>query len=528
MMAQFWLVVVDTTGIQGYVFGSNRLRENVGASHLVHLATEGWLHEHPETLLPARHNIVAGARSDATRIERDELDAELIYAGGGNTVLLFNRQEDARRFANALSARLLCEAPGLEAVLVSEPFDWDGSLAEAMHKAMLKLAAKKADREWSHPLLGLSVSAACQSTGLPANWEEPEPGEADRKQIISAEVAAKWGQNEPARRRLKRVLYEDQEPPFALPNEFENLGRSEGEVSYIAVVHADGNGMGKVLEQIQAKFANQTGEANRHYIEKMRDFSDKANRAGVKALHAVVEQVEKWKTDGTISAQGDYLPLRPLVYGGDDVTFVCDGRIGLATAQTYLAAFAQQMIPDAEGQERRGTAAAGVAIVKVRYPFARAYQFSERLCKNAKDAWERKVPALDWHLAQSGLFGSLGEIRAHEYGEKREGARVQSSLLTRPLALEALATGDWQTWANFTTLLTAFQDRQAWPRNKVMALREALRDGSEAVESFCANYMDKDLPAMTTLAAEYRRTGWAGGRCVYFDAIEMIDQEVPA
>ena len=527
-MAQFWLVVLDTTGIQGYVFGSNRLRENVGGSHLVHLATEGWLHESPATLLPARHNIVSGARSDAARIERGELDAELIYAGGGNTVLLFSRPEDARRFASALSTRVLCEAPGLEAVLVSEPFDWDGSLAQAMHSAMQKLAAKKAEREWSHPLLGLGVTAACQSTGLPANWEEPEPGEADRKRIISAEVAAKWGQNEPAKRRLKRVLYQDQEPPFNLPNEFEDLGRSEGEVSYIAVVHADGNGMGKVLEQIQAKFANQTGESNRRYIEKIRNFSDKANCAGVKALHAVVEQVEKWKTAGTISAQGNYLPLRPLVYGGDDVTFVCDGRIGLATAQAYLAAFARQLIPDAEGQELGGNAAAGVAIVKVRYPFARAYQLSERLCKNAKDAWERKVPALDWHLAQSGLFGGLGEIRALEYGEKRDGERIQSSLLTRPLALEAPSEGDWRTWANFTTLLTTFQDRQAWPRNKVMALREALRDGTDAVESFCANYLNKDLPAITTLATEYQRTGWAEGRCAYFDAIEMIDQEVPA
>ncbi len=466
--------------------------------------------------------------TDAARIERGELDAELIYAGGGNTVLLFNRQEDARRFASALSARLLCEAPGLEAVLVSEPFDWEDSLAQSMHNAMQKLAAKKAERERSHPLLGLGVTAACQSTGLPANWEEAEPGEADSKQIISAEVAAKWGQNEPAKRRLERMLYEDQAPPFDLPNEFEDLGRSESEFSYIAVVHADGNGMGKVLEQIQAKFVSKTGDANREYIERIRRFSDRASGAGVNALRDVVGQVEAWKTFGTISAHGNHLPFRPLVYGGDDVTFVCDGRIGLAAAHAYLAAFARQPIPDADGQEQGGKAAAGVAIVKVRYPFARAYQLSERLCKNAKDEWERKVPALDWHLAQSGLFGSLGEIRALEYDEKRGGGHILSSLLTRPLALEAQTAGDWRTWANFTTLLTEFQDRQAWPRNKVMALREALRDGSDAVESFRANYMDKTLPVMTTSATEYQRTGWAEGRCVYFDAIEMIDQEVPA
>jgi len=40
-MNEFYLVIVDTTGIQSYIFGSNRLRENVGASFLVHAATEG-------------------------------------------------------------------------------------------------------------------------------------------------------------------------------------------------------------------------------------------------------------------------------------------------------------------------------------------------------------------------------------------------------------------------------------------------------------------------------------------------------
>jgi hypothetical protein len=36
------LVIVDTAQIQTYIFGSNRLRENIGASHLVAEAAEGW------------------------------------------------------------------------------------------------------------------------------------------------------------------------------------------------------------------------------------------------------------------------------------------------------------------------------------------------------------------------------------------------------------------------------------------------------------------------------------------------------
>jgi hypothetical protein len=36
------LVIVDTAQIQPYVFGSNRLRENIGGSHLVAQATGAW------------------------------------------------------------------------------------------------------------------------------------------------------------------------------------------------------------------------------------------------------------------------------------------------------------------------------------------------------------------------------------------------------------------------------------------------------------------------------------------------------
>ena len=39
------VTVLDTTGIQPYIFSSNRLRENVGASFLVSQATDEWVKE---------------------------------------------------------------------------------------------------------------------------------------------------------------------------------------------------------------------------------------------------------------------------------------------------------------------------------------------------------------------------------------------------------------------------------------------------------------------------------------------------
>jgi len=44
-MGIYTLTVIDTTGIQDYIFGSNVLKHNVGASALVHWATNDWVCE---------------------------------------------------------------------------------------------------------------------------------------------------------------------------------------------------------------------------------------------------------------------------------------------------------------------------------------------------------------------------------------------------------------------------------------------------------------------------------------------------
>ncbi len=537
-MNQFSLVVVDTTAIQAYIFGSNRLRENVGASHLVHMATRGWLLDEPDRLLPRPHNIRGRQMAPELQIEATAqtgppLAAEVIQVGGGNAVILFRSESDARTFGRRLSTRLLVEAPGLEAVMVVEPFAWSGSLAAAMSRAYQKLAAKKAQREPSQPLLGLGVSARCRSTGLVANFLEREPGAPDgaRTLPISAETRAKWDNNAQARSRLRRSLDVLQDLELDIPDQFEHLGRTAGEFSYIAVVHADGNHVGKTARAITERNHSLTSDDNRRYIEELRVFSAMVDSAGLAALNETVGAVIRWNLDRENGlpphAEGgrEYISIRPIVFGGDDVTFVCDGRIGLRAAQIYLEAFNRQQIPDAGGQNQPAIAAAGVAIVKSGYPFARAYELSEQLCANAKRAVQRKAPALDWHMAQGGLYGSLGEIRAREYGEERnERGEIVSSLLMRPVTVGASTALEWRTWDNFVALQRAF--KADWATSKLMNLRESLRQGSSAVQIFTRNY--GELPPADLRATQYRKTGWDSGRCVYFDAIEMFEQEVNA
>ena len=67
------------------------------------------------------------------------------------------------------------------------------------------------------------------------------------------------------------------------------------------------------------------------------------------------------------------------MYGGDDLTFVCDGRLGLDLAAFYLKEFSRGTIKVC-GEDKSVDACAGVAIVPTKFPFASAYHFAEELC----------------------------------------------------------------------------------------------------------------------------------------------------
>lgn len=545
------LVIVDTAQIQPYIFGSNRLRENVGASHLVASATEKWA---LEAVKKVSHNILFGKTfelDDTQKIEdpKANLDAEVLYAGGGNFVVLFREDESAKSFTRELSCRALEEAPNLQLVIThsQEPLDWDnGSLFGTVQETFKSMAKEKRERAWSAPLLGLGVTAMCRSTGLPAvGYTESIEGDLDSIYPASAEILCKHHTIRKANDRLRDYI----EPPagYAYPTDFEHLGSTKGEFSYIAVVHADGNGVGQMIMRI--------GEAhkqdNRAYITAIRDFSRKLEEAAQAALKTTLARVEPTvtKDENGIKLheingkererQNDearwHLPFRPVVFGGDDVTFVCDGRLGLSLAVEYLSAFEQETancfkdlpIDVLAGQDRI-TACAGIAIVKSHYPFARAYALANELTDSAKK-YRRKNKAikgscLDWHFAMSGLSGSIEEIRRREYT-----ARERDPLTLRPVTLDDNPVTPLRSWPVIREGIYAFQGEQwAGRRNKIKALRDALREGRDAVKHFRAKFNEnKPLPNILALEANLAEEGWQSGCCGYFDAVELSDWFIP-
>ena len=564
-MTHIWLVVVDTTQIQSYVFGSNKLAENIGASWLVKQMTGEWALETIQHVAK-RHNIKNAADNElntAAQIEKDHLGAEVIYAAGGNVLVLFSSYANSREFVRLLSRKALCEAPGLTLLFSMQPFEWldqSTQLYDTVQRAFEDLDNQKRSRSHTAPLLGIGVTAVCQSTGMPANRHNGTDADFS---LVSSEVAAKRNAAVASHVSL-RDTFGGVTGVYDFPRDFEKLGGTKNEQSYIAVVHADGNGMGKLLQKI----GTDNSKSNRGYIQAVRKFSYDVADASLKAMRRTIyllqnaievkegkhriTRVEKQLQGGRkMNASGAtltcgltdaqvWLPFRPLVYGGDDNTFVCDGRIGVALAIHFLEFFKEEATSALKGFTKESTSAcAGVAIVKSHFPFARAYELCVALCDSAKKARleNEKVydgSYIDWHFATSGLSGSLQDIRKREY--EYDGA----TLCLRPLSVGSpnpaiIDDQSARRWEAIEEQLKEFYGSDWSGRhNKVKDLRQTLREGPDAVERFLLMYKIRGgLPPLLPVdEGIHRKNGWIAEtknikRCAYFDAIELADAYIP-
>jgi hypothetical protein len=541
-MTQYTFTILDTTGIQNYIFNSNRLRENIGASQLVKEVTSDWVKETLEKL-----GVPRSRQHEA--IEHSNLPAELIYASGGNAQIIFREHETAIQFTRCLSRRVLREARGIQLLAAHKTFDWQHDRLCDVVEGVIKneLDHYKQTRIPSSPLLGLGVTVSCNSTQFPAigmskDYRQPDDETDDAPYPISQEILLKRQAAERAQSALtdlfKSKKQDRSEIPdyLVFPRQLDHIGRTEHESSYIAIVHADGNGMGNRFQEY-----GKSAQNNRDYIDRMRDFSEKVDAAGKASLRKVLEkltdaidretrtlygQFDKFELKSASKSNSSqyFLPFRPLVYGGDDVTFICDGRVGIELAVAYLKAFEAQSDTMPDGKKL--TACAGVCLVKTHYPFARAYELSKDLCDSGKALLtallrQEKLEgsAIDWHIANTGLFGRLSRIREREYHVS------PGQLNVRPLLLQA--SGKWRTWEAFSPVLQAFHgDDWQEKRNKVMALREVLTKGTDDTKQFLLNYRQGELPrfkSQTGNEDDLANQGWVNDVCGYFDAIEAMD-----
>jgi hypothetical protein len=509
-----YLVLIETSGNQRTIFQTNRLSENVGASELIYrVGTQYLLEALPRRLLggwkprelaarPADLAVWLMGQPQSIFESGENVDYEVMLAASGKAIVLTRGRERARALVSEVTRQALYHSPGVATRGKIVPLGEDS--AEALHAAV-KLAHEQIEALRGHipapearfPRLPLTEN--CRSSGLPAariDWKSPRGPEP-----VSEVVWAKRRARQDGEDRIKRVI-----PGLG---KREDLDSIVDEVPMIGVVHADGNGLGEVFLNFD-HYAYARDDRSRaaataaDYVASYRAFSIAIDRAARSAAAKAVKQTWAEKLDDR------KLPIIPVIMGGDDLTAVCEGGAAIDFAAAYIRAFEDLTAQDDVIQAVIGqpiAAAAGVAIVKPHFPFHRAYDLSEELCKSAKitkkiikDSENNTIPcsALDFQVLFDSSGGQLKPVR------NRMAASDNSRLYARPYVVTpparwAGATADARAWAEARlfdqadgkpalseaadALARKGDEDNALPRSQLQALLGALDSGADAVDA---------------------------------------------
>lgn len=451
-MSNRFLTILEVSQKQAYIFASNKLRDNIMNSAVI-----AWIMS-PEYFSEKIRD--AGVFS---------ADKNLVYSGGGHTVLEFETREAACIFTGRITEAILREYPGIAVFSKTVAYEDSLSPGENLKKLTAALEKKKAVRSAVFHQGSFGVEKINSNTLMP-EYAEDDP---EKKTMPEPE--------EETDRRLSAEGYDR-------IYKFEDLGGSRNESSFIAVVHIDGNAMGKRVERLHEM--NQDADWD-SFKKKLRQFSEMIDQdfkaSYMDMINIVKEKLESGVLD-ELSLKPGKFPVRRIITAGDDVCFVTEGRIGLECAAAFLDALTSRTnCVDGEGY----AACAGVAIVHQKYPFYMAYELAEMLCSNAKrfaasldeDGSGSKISAIDWHLEFGELKDTLEEIRA-DYAAA-DGTRME----LRPYivhAPETVRTEEPIRWyRNFRRLARSIRQGEiTYARGKMKALRGVLKCGRAETEYY--------------------------------------------
>lgn len=559
------LVLLETSGNQRYIFATNKLRENVGASELTYqIGTKCVLEvveqETGKTIWIDNDNDGSQLRANLLNptinppIEDKDTQIEVVVATSGKAVLLVKEKPIAEKIISEVTKRALIEMPGLTVHGAIETVAEDLS---NIHDAVSKVHRKLENLRYKIPsnqqrFLRLPHVEPCATSGLPAseieffdqfNKQEKKLKEVDRKAFSEATLAKRKIHKKATRifELIESRVNENRTGEIYLLKNLDDWEKHfEKKLSWVSVIHADGNGLGEIF----LKFKKYSKKDKSDYVRVYKKLSLALDECTISATITAINELVKVegfcktiKVENKETHQEEektVIPIIPIVLGGDDLTVLCDGEYALKFTHDFLAEFEKQtsendiikeIANNAFGVERLGICA-GIAIVKPHYPFHQAYELAAQLLKSAKqvktkikhkhNGKEVSLPcsAMDFHILYDSSGVELKQIREKLTVEEKDGSQTylyaKPYIVTKTSDLEKADEQDWlapRTWNELETRVCAMsatekddESKRKLPNSQLHHIRESLYRGQKETDSeinlFKQRYKDNGFEAL--------------------------------
>lgn len=310
-------------GIQQFIFQTNKLKDIVEASDRV-------------------QNICTEKFKETLGHELKEDNAVLNAAG--NIKYIFDTKEECERVVRLFPKAVMEYAPGItisQAVVQCQEEDKYAEYADELEKRL----RQQRNKPMSSLTAGLMGIMRESGTNLPKLASKDNKDKEDIHDIKSDLCKNAFGDCT----NMRDVEWE--------------IEKMTDKNDWIAVIHADGNGLGQVVQKI--------GKNRKAFKEFSRNL-DAATKAAAQC--AYLDVFMKF-------ADKELTPIRPIVLGGDDLTVICRADLALEYVTAFMDAFEKEAKLKTD-QEL--TACAGIAYIKSSFPFYYGYGLAESLCGEAK------------------------------------------------------------------------------------------------------------------------------------------------
>ena len=421
----------DLKGIQSFIFSVPRLRHICGGSALI----DQFDHE------TVRETSIPGA--------------DLLFTGGGKGAFRCAGKESADR---------------VQEELVRKAHEVGLSICLGRHEDFSE-ASHLTDRSYPYLPKGSELTGhPCEASGLFPVADGGVHWTIQKREWQRGERMNRWFENQ-LLTEIKLPLLFDPDKCLFVHDASPESDFADGTCGYEAlggrnrwaVISMDGNDMGSQHRVASEKWGGDSVKLLK-WLREMSDGVDSCSRGACKA--AIERILKEWagsesganelakakETDGTT-----WLPIRPLIVGGDDLVVICHVRHAMSFVQEASRRFTELSIDLAEQAKAKGidnlwpatggqlTISAGVLFTPVSLPLASAISYSEALMASAKGRGRKMAVAgkpspacVDWESVTEGVLDNPADRRGREFRFLDEDIHEVVTLTRRPYAMEEL------------------------------------------------------------------------------------------